>query len=53
MSRWLKSVNSLLEKLDDRVETVVEERSFALEEDELLVGTGNAGVDFDDILARR
>ncbi|KAG7349339.1 golgin subfamily A member 5 [Nitzschia inconspicua] len=27
MSRWLSSVNNLLEKLDDRVETVVEERA--------------------------
>jgi hypothetical protein len=53
MSRWLKSVNSLLEKLDDRVETVVEERT-ALEEDELFVGTGgNADVAIEDILARR
>jgi hypothetical protein len=31
MSRWLSSVNTLLEKLDDRVENVVEERALANE----------------------
>jgi hypothetical protein len=34
MSRWLSSVNNLLEKLDDRVETVVEERAGLAQEDD-------------------
>jgi hypothetical protein len=45
MSHWLKSVNTLLEKLDDRAETVAAERT-GIQEDE------NAG-DIHDILAKR
>jgi hypothetical protein len=45
MSHWLKSVNTLLEKLDDRAETVVAERT-GIQEDE------NEG-DIYDILAKR
>jgi hypothetical protein len=46
MSRWLKSVNSLLEQLDGQVETAVEERGVSR--------GGEQGTDaVDDILAKR
>jgi hypothetical protein len=49
MSRWLTNVNALLEKLDDRVETVVEERVYA-QDDEGMTAKDAA---LDDILAKR
>jgi hypothetical protein len=49
MSRWLSSVNNLLEKLDDRVETVVEERAFANETGEEIKQDDAIG----DILTKR
>jgi hypothetical protein len=59
MSRWLSSVNNLLEKLDDRVETVVEER-VALAQDNNLIDdledeaeSGKSAAALDRILAKR
>ena len=51
MSRWLQNVNSLLEKLDDRAETVAEEIAVAKDEQE--GNTGDGGAAIDDILAKR
>lgn len=59
MSRWLSSVNNLLEKLDDRVETVVEERAAIAQDNDYsddLEGERNAGTSnfkLDLILAKR
>lgn len=50
MSRWLKSVNTLLEALDGQVETAVEEHEVAHFEDDALEGGRDA---VEDILARR
>jgi hypothetical protein len=53
MSRWLTGLNqvsTLLEKLDDRVEIVVEERAIAEDGGD---GGGSHGVLIDDILSRR
>ena len=50
MSHWLKNVNNLLTKLDDQVETVVEERAFAQSESP---GNDQVGKGIDDILAKR
>ena len=50
MSHWLKNVNNLLTKLDDQVETVVEERAFAQSESP---GNDPVGKGIDDILAKR
>lgn len=51
MSKWLSSVNNLLEKLDDTAEAVAEERRATEESTD--PGAIDAGVDIDDILARR
>lgn len=58
MSRWLKNVNNLLEKLDSTAETVVEERRLAAgsgeEDDDDFAGAGPlSGSSIDDILAKR
>jgi len=53
MSRWLNSLNqvsNLLEKLDDRVENVVEERTIANDDDGV---SDNHGAIIDGILAKR
>jgi hypothetical protein len=54
MSRWLKNVNNLLEKLDSTAETVVEERRTGGAgddgDDDDLTGVGSS---IDDILAKR
>lgn len=52
MSRWLKNVNTLLERLDDQAETVAEELAIAKKEEQ--GADENAGAsDIDDILAKR
>ncbi len=53
MSRWLSSlsqVSNLLEKLDDRVENVVEERAIAIEDEDIVT---DHEVIIDDILSKR
>lgn len=53
MSRWLSSLNqvsSLLEKLDDRVENVVEERAIAIEDGDIAT---DHEVIIEDILSKR
>lgn len=50
MSHWLTNVNNLLTKLDDQVETVVEERAFAQSSSSV---DGAVGTGIDDILAKR
>lgn len=48
---WLSNVNNLLTKLDDQVETVVEERAFAVDNDEIFDDEVETGID--DILLKR
>lgn len=52
MSHWLSNVNNLLTKLDDQVETVVEERAFA-QDDLSSTAIGDSRTGIDDILAKR
>lgn len=52
MSHWLSNVNNLLTKLDDQVETAVEERALA-QDDLTSEGIGVAIAGIDDILAKR
>lgn len=52
MSFWLNNVNNLLTKLDDQVETVVEERVFA-QNDLSCEGIDVARTGINDILAKR
>lgn len=52
MSNWLNNVNNLLSKLDDQVETAVEERAFALE-DLSSEGIDVATTGINGILAKR
>jgi len=52
MSHWLSNVNNLLTKLDDQVETVVEERAFA-QDDLSCEAIDAAKTGIDDILAKR
>ncbi len=52
MSHWLSNVNNLLTKLDDQVETVVEERAFA-QDDSSYEAIGATRTGIDDILAKR
>lgn len=52
MSHWLSNVNNLLTKLDDQVETAVEERAFAQDDSSYEAG-GAARSGIDDILAKR
>jgi hypothetical protein len=52
MSHWLSNVNYLLTKLDDQVETVVEERAFA-QDDLSSKAIGDSRTGIDDILAKR
>jgi hypothetical protein len=52
MSHWLSNVNNLLTKLDDQVETVVEERAFA-QDDLSFTAIGDSRTGIDDILAKR
>lgn len=52
MSHWLSNVNTLLTKLDDQVETVVEERAFA-KDDSSREAVDVAITGIDDILAKR
>eukprot|EP00980_Cylindrotheca_fusiformis_P017617 scaffold5517_cov135-Cylindrotheca_fusiformis.AAC.47 len=50
MSKWLSSVNNLLEKLDDTAEAVAEERRAVEGMDPAI---NDAGFDIDDIVAKR
>ena len=52
MSRWLKSVNTLLETLDGQVETAVEEHEVAHHSEDDFVSGGHRDT-VEDILARR
>ena len=52
MSHWLSNVNNLLTKLDDQVETVVEERASA-QDDSSYEAISATRTGIDDILAKR